>query len=169
MTVDTEDPSLRRWYVLHVKPRTEKKAVEWLRFYRLWHYLPLYVKVVKVQRRKVKRQLPLFPGYLFARLNADERLLMLKTNLIVRPIAIPRPRETIHELRQIARAGKSGRELRVVAKFDAGDMVKIKTGPLRGIEGYVKKDTGGNTIVLNVDILGQAVELSISPEDCEKK
>jgi hypothetical protein len=33
----------------------------------------------------------------------------------------------------------------------------------------VKKDSGGTSIILNVEILGQAVELSISPEDCEKK
>lgn len=168
-TTDIDDPSVRRWYVLHVKPRTEKKAVEWLRFYRLWHYLPLYVKISKVQRRKVKRELPLFPGYVFARLNADERLLMLKTNLIVNPIVILEPRKTIHQLRQIARAGKVGQEIRVVPKFSSGDLVKIKAGPLYGVEGYVKKDSGGTSIILNVEILGQAVELSISPEDCEKK
>ena len=43
----------------------------WLEIYKYPRYLPTYTKVRKVQRRKVRRELPLFPGYVFARLNAD--------------------------------------------------------------------------------------------------
>ena len=64
----------RVWFVLHVKPRTEKKAVLFLRSYGCFYHLPVYVKVTKVQRRKVKRELPLFPGYVFTKLSAEERL-----------------------------------------------------------------------------------------------
>ena len=71
----------RVWYVLHVKPRTEKKTEERLKLYRLWHHLPVYRKITREQRRKVVRELPLFPGYVFACMNADERLRMLQTNL----------------------------------------------------------------------------------------
>ena len=42
----------------------------------------------------------------FTRLSADERIKMLQTNLLVRPIPVPRPREMIHQLRQVARALK---------------------------------------------------------------
>ena len=52
----------RTWYVLHVKPRTEKKTVEYLRTYGYFYHLPVYLKITKVQRRKVKREHPLFPG-----------------------------------------------------------------------------------------------------------
>lgn len=158
----------RNWYVLHVKPRTEKKAVEWLRHYRIWHHLPLSRKTVKVQRRKVTRELPLFPGYVFVRMNADERLDMLRTNLLVRTIPVGEPRKMIHQLRQIARAGRAGNEMRAMPKFSAGDLVKVNVGPMYGVEGYVLQDSGGNYIVLNVEILGQAVAVKIPPEDCEK-
>ena len=79
-------------YVLHVKPRTEKKVMAYLERYRLIRYLPVYVKVTKVQRRKVRRELPLFPGYVFTCLTPDNRVLMLQTNLIVRTIPVPDPR-----------------------------------------------------------------------------
>jgi hypothetical protein len=36
------------------------------------------------------------------------------------------------------------------------------------MEGRIKHDNGGLTIVLNIDILGQAVALHISPSECEK-
>ena len=95
-------PSPSSWYVLHVKPRTEKKVVAYLASYGFFRYLPVYVKVTKVQRRKVRTELPLFPGYVFTRLDADGRLKMLRTNLLVRTIPVARPREMIHKLRQIA-------------------------------------------------------------------
>jgi transcription antitermination factor NusG len=158
----------RIWYVLHVKPRTEKKAAGYLKHYRIWHHLPLYRKTTRVQRRKVVREIPIFPGYVFVRMNPVERLEMLKTNLIVRTIDVPFPRTMIHQLRQIARAGRSGQEVRKVEKFTLGDLVRITQGPFYGIEGYVKKDEGKTMIVLNVEILGQAVALSILPSWCEK-
>ena len=84
------------WYVLHVKPRTEKKVMLYLGRYRCFRYLPVVVKVTKVQRRKVRRECPVFPGYVFTRLSPEERVEMLKTNLIVRTITVTNPRQMIH-------------------------------------------------------------------------
>ena len=167
--VEEIDPSVSKWYVLHVKPRTEKKVAERLSRARRWHYLPLWTKVRRVQRRKVRTEVPVFPGYVFARLNSDARLAMLRTNMIVRLIPVPRPRELIHQLRQIAHAGRAGHEPRKVPLFKVGDLVRVTQGPFYGVEGYIKRDEGGTFIVLNVEILGQAVAVSISPSDCEKK
>lgn len=159
----------RTWYVLHVKPRTEKKVFGFLRSYGYFRHLPVYVKIVKVQRRKVKRELPLFPGYVFTKLFPDERLKMLQTNLLVNTIEVFEPRKMIHQLRQIARAGRSNPEMRAANPFKIGDLVRVKYGPLRGTEGYVKREGANATLCLNVEILGAAVEISISPEDVERK
>ena len=156
------------WCVLHVKPRTEKKMAERLRRCRVWHYLPLWTKVRRVQRRKVRTELPLFPGYVFARLNSETRLEALKSNMVVRVIPVPRQRELIHQLRQVAHAGRAGREVRTAAVFKSGDRVRVTQGPFYGVEGYIRRDEGGASVVLNVDILGQAVAVAISPSDCEQ-
>ena len=39
---------------------------------------------------------------------------------------------------------------------------------MRGTEGYVRREGSCAKICLNVEILGAAVELSVSPEDLEK-
>ena len=160
----------RAWYVLHVKPRTEKKVMTYLERYRLFRYLPLLVKVTKVQRRKVRRELPLFPGYVFTRLSPEDRVKMLQTNLLVRTIPVLNPREMIHQLRQINRAIKvAGPEMKKLAHtYKAGDYVRVKEGTLRGTEGYVKYDGTQAHVCLNVEILGAAVEVAISPADIEK-
>ncbi len=138
--------------------------------YGFFSHLPVYIKVTKVQRRKVRREMPLFPGYVFSRLLPEERLKMLQTNLIVRTILIERPRETIHQLRQISRASRNVNAVemkRLAHLYRAGDLVRVKTGPLMNTEGYVKYDGTKTSIVLNITILGAAVEVSISPEDVE--
>ena len=158
------------WYVLHVKPRTEKKVKAYLERYGFFRYLPLLVKVTKVQRRKVRREIPIFPGYVFTRLLPDQRIKMLQTNLIVRTIPVSQPREMIHQLRQINRATRATlQEMKKLScTFKSGDYVRIKSGPLRGTEGFVRYDGEQATICLNVEILGSAVELTISPSDVEK-
>ena len=158
------------WYVLHVKPRTEKKVMAYLERYGFFRYLPLLVKVTKVQRRKVRRELPIFPGYVFTRLLPDQRIKMLQTNLIVRTIPVPRPRELIHQLRQVNRATRATlQEMKKLAcTFKSGDYVRVKSGPLRGTEGYVRYDGEQATICLNVEALGAGVALTISPSDVEK-
>ena len=158
------------WYVLHVKPRTEKKVMAYLERYGFFRYLPLVVKVTKVQRRKVRRELPLFPGYVFTRLLPEQRIKMLQTNLLVRTIPVPRPREMIHQLRQVNRALKAvGPAMKKLAHtFKAGDYVRVTAGVLRGTEGYVKYDGAQAHVCLNVEILGVAVEVAIPPTDIEK-
>ena len=165
---DPERPTVRTWYVLHVKPRTEKKVHERLGIMGVFHYLPLYKKVTKVQRRRVVRYLPLFPGYVFTRLFPDERIEILKTQNIVRTIEVNAPRRMIHQLRQIAHAGALPDELRKVERFEVNEHVRVQSGPLRGVEGYVQRVDGVTSIVLLLDILGQAVETRVNPVDLEK-
>lgn len=154
------------FYVLHVKPRTESKVMRYLDVYGCFRYLPTYVKERRVQRRKVRTSLPLFPGYVFARLNPENRLKILKTNLIVQLIEIPSPRKVIHELRQIAHAGRLAPLVPAQKLFLSGDKIKVCRGPFYGLEGYVSKVD--SLLHLNLEILGQSVSVSIDPSDCEK-
>ena len=161
-------PNARVWYVLHVKPRTEKRVFERLRTLGVFRYLPLRRKVTRTQRNKVVRELPIFPGYVFTRLNADDRLTVLKTQMVVRTIAVPQPRRMIHQLRQVVHAGRLAAELKPATLYEVGEYVRVKSGPFRGIEGYVQRRGGATTIVLVLEILGQAVETSIEAADLEK-
>lgn len=167
-TTEDSAPLRRVWYVLHVKPRTEKRVEGYLIHYGYFHYLPMRKKVVRVQRRKRTTFLPLFPGYVFTRLNPDERLTMLKTNLMVRMIPVDRPRPMIHQLRQVEHALKAKPDLIPAANtFHEGELVRIVSGPFRGLEGVVKRTNKSLSVVLNVEMIGSAIELTISPGDLE--
>ena len=158
----------RTWYVLHVKPRAEKKMNDFLAAMGVFHYLPLVRKVTKVQRRKVVRHLPVFPGYVFTRLFPDERIRALGTKNVVRTIPVAEPRRMIHQLRQIEHACRLPADLRLVESFAAGECVRVVSGPLRGLEGQVRRIGNATSVVLTVDILGRALEATVSPGDIEK-
>ena len=169
--MDVEDENLprrRTWYVLHVKPRTEKKVDDFLSCLRVFHYLPLVRKVSKVQRRRVVRHLPVFPGYVFARLFPEERFRVLETKQVVRTIEVDNPRRMIHQLRQVEHARRLSTDVRVVETFEPGERVKVVSGPLRGLEGQVQRKGCAATLILTVDILGRALEAAVSPTDLQK-
>ena len=164
-----DTPPLKRdWFVLHVKPRTEKKVMLYMERYGYFRHLPTYVKITKVQRRKVRRELPLFPGYVFTKLFPDERIRMLQTNLLVRTIYVEFPRLMIHQLRQIAHAARAIPDLRPVPQCQVGDRVRVVYGPLRGTEGVITRHGREASLCMNIDILGVAAEVSVSPADVEK-
>lgn len=158
----------RTWYVLHVKPRAEKKLNDFLAAMGVFHYLPLVRKETRVQRRKVVRYLPVFPGYVFTRLFPDERIRALGTKNVVRTIDVSDPRRMIHQLRQVEHACRLPADLKPVESFAAGECVKVVSGPLRGLEGRVRRVGNATSIVLTVDILGRALEATVSPADIEK-
>lgn len=140
----------------------------WLKGSRIWNYLPVYVNVLKVQRRTERFENPIFPGYLIARMDAAERVQALKSNLVVMLIPIDKPREVIHQLRQVVRAMRGNQELKNVPMAGkTGRFVKIKSGPMTGLEGYVVKRGGKFAVVVNMEALGTAIEVAVSPEDID--
>ena len=157
----------RIWYVLHVKPRTEKVVNDHLAIMRVFHYLPLVRKETKVQRRRVVRHLPVFPGYVFTRLSPDERLTILRTQHIVRMIEVANPRRMIHQLRQVEHACRLPADIRQAATFVEGEYARVISGPLRGLEGQVRRIGNATSIVLTVDILGRAIEATVAAVDLE--
>lgn len=158
----------RTWYVLHVKPRTEKKVVAALAAMGVFRYLPLVRKETRVQRRRIVRQLPAFPGYVFTRLHADERHRILETRQIVRTIEVTEARRMIHQLRQVEHAIRLPADLRLVDAFEPGERVRVVSGPLCGLEGQVVRRGKATSLILMVDILGRALEASVSPSDLKK-
>jgi len=158
---------MRYWKVLFVKPRTEKKVVEYCQLYGIAHYLPLREKTRTAQRRRVTVRLPVFPGYVFARVTPDRRLALLKTNLLVRILEPEFPRRMLRDLVMVRRALRANPALEAAKPLTAGRLVRITDGPFRGVEGRVARLAGALKVVLNVDMIGQAVAVTAEIDQVE--
>lgn len=149
------------WFVLHVRPRCEKKLAEYCQIYSISCYLPLRQKTKIYQRRKVTVNIPVFPGYFFCAFDHEKRHLLLRTKHVLQTITVGNQRMFLHELAQIRKALRVDPELDACAGIRKGHRVKITNGPFMGIEGIVCSVRPNSRVFLNVDMIGQAVPVQV--------
>ncbi len=104
--------------------------------------------------------MPVFPGYVFARIDDAQRLEMLKTNLLVRVLEPVNPRRMLRDLIMVRRALRADPALKPVRPLEEGRPVRIVSGPFMGVEGLVSRMAGTMKVILNVDMIGQAVSVT---------
>src|SRR5690242_20771703 len=85
-----------RWYAVYTCANHEKRVADQFAGRGVEHFLPQYESARLWKDRKVLLQLPLFPGYLFVHLAAQEQLKVLQVPGVVRlvgfnakPSAVP--------------------------------------------------------------------------------
>ena len=161
-----------QWYVVHVRSRHEIRVTERLTNIGVEVFLPVSERVRRWKDRKKIISFPLFPGYLFVRLsnNQNSRLLILKTPGVARFIGqvtgIPEavPDEQIASLKRLV---ESKENLDPYPYLLEGNRVRIKNGPLAGVEGLLVERKGMHSLVLSVDILRQGVSVLVDAYSVE--
>ena len=58
-------------------------------------------------------------------------------------------------------------EIRLAPSIGEGMRVKIKNGPLRGVDGWVEKRHGMSIVLLRLDFIGQAAAVKVDAMDLE--
>jgi transcription antitermination factor NusG len=167
-----ETPELY-WYAVHVRSRHEFKVLDRLTRAGIDVFLPVVERLNKWKDRKKLVSFPLFPGYLFVHIHKiyDTMLAILKTPGVVRFIGIipgepePVPNEQIDSLKRLV---ESKENLDPYPYLKEGQRVRIKKGPLAGVEGILTEKAGQHLLVLSVDILRQGVSIKIDASDVEK-
>lgn len=149
------------WYVLHLRPRTEKKVAEVCQASGIDHYLPLREETKIYQRRKVTVRKPLFSGYLFADVTPDNRIHVQRTNHVLSFLVPGSEEDLLRDLEQIRMALEADPRLEADAEFVEGSRVRIKGGPFMGIEGVLQSIRGKSKVRLNVQMIGQSVTLDV--------
>jgi transcription antitermination factor NusG len=152
------------WHVLHVKPRCEKKIAEYCLAQAVECELPLRQETKIYQRRRVTVTKPVFPGYVFLNYAPDRKAIVLKSNLVVRVLTVARQDVLLRELAQIRQALAVDPTLNACEAFQAGRRVAIKQGPFQGLEGVVQVVKGKTRVVLNVEMIGQALAVEVGME-----
>ncbi len=151
-----------RWWCLHTKPRQEKAVARDLRSCGVAYYLPQVVHEDRTpQGRKTRSIIPLFTSYLFLLGDDRERVEALKGNRLANVLEVADQVALTHDLRQIHQMLLSGLAIRPEPVMPVGARVRIKTGPLTGIEGTVFRRDKRDKFVAVVQFLvrGATVDL----------
>jgi len=149
-----------KWFVVHTKPRCEKKLAEYSKQYEINYYLPLIDSVRVYKNRKVKFTKPMFPGYVFIKCAQTGKRQLTITGYAAYWLPVLNQLELVSDLQQI----NSGRELGVEfirAEFlEKGTKVEITKGPFAGLIGFVEDQKDVKEVILQVTLLRQAVSVS---------
>jgi transcription antitermination factor NusG len=151
------------WFALHVRARQEKTAAWALHNKGFEQFLPTYLEARRWSDRMKKLEVPLFPGYVFCRLDLRQRLAALKTPGVMAIVGIgkdPTPVENseIAALQAIMRTNLPA----VPWPFlQVGHRVRIEAGPLAGVEGILADFKSRGRLVVSVTLLQRSVLVDI--------
>jgi len=147
------------WFVLYVKPRHEKKVSTMLRGKGYEEFLPLYA------RRSAVRvtDLPLFPGYVFCRMDPNNRLPVLSVPGVFSILsfagrAAPVDEEEIAALQRVVRADLAREPW---PTLPSGTRVTISRGPMQGVQGVVMRSKNSARIIISVTLLQRSVAVEV--------
>ena len=165
-TEPTELPSeyyVARWYAAYTSANHEKGVAKQLDERSVEHSLLLYESVRRWKDRRVKLQLPLFPGYVFVRLALRDRLQVLQVPGVVRLVGFngaptPLPDEEIESLRL---ALAEGLRAEPHPYLKVGRRVRITRGPLAGREGVLKRWKGDLRVVLSTELIQRSISVEV--------
>lgn len=161
------------WYAVKTRSRHEQKVYEKLISQQIESLYPT-IEVWSTRKDRRKRiRVPLFPGYLFVHcVLTDDNWFAVNNVRGVASIvgvssrATPIPQEQIDSIHVLL---KSGLPVNPHPYLKEGEMVLVTGGPLKGAKGiYIKSDEKKRKLIVNVDILGRAVEVDVEPDLIEK-
>lgn len=158
-----ENLEVNPWYALRVKSNFEKVSATLLTQRGFEVFLPTYRSRRTWSDRVVHLDLPLFPGYVFCRLEMNSRVQVLSTPGVVNLVGIGKAPTPIDE-NEIA-------AVRVLVNsklctqpwpfLQIGQRVRIKRGPLSGVEGHLVEFKSGYRLVVSVTLLQRSVATEI--------
>lgn len=161
-----DDRDLRQWFALRVKSRYEKLAATMAHNKGFEEFLPLYQCRRRWSDRFKSVDLPLFPGYLFCRLNPEYRLPILTIPGVLHLVGLGRMPVPIDdaEVAAIQTAVRSGLGVEPWPFLDVGQRVRLEDGPLAGLEGILVERRKQHRIVVSVTLLKRSVGVEIEAD-----
>jgi transcription antitermination factor NusG len=157
------------WYAVYTCARHEKRVKQQLDLRQIRCALPLYRAVHRWKDRRKELDLPLFPSYIFVNLSLANRVRVLEIPGVVsfvcsqgKPLVLPR-----QELGPFLADHVAGRGIEPHPFVQVGRQVRLRSGPLTGLEGTLLRWKEGLRLVVSIDMLMRSVAVEVSAEDVE--
>ncbi len=160
---------------IYTVPLHEGRLVKFCRGLGIPFYLPLHKVWKVVTQRHGGREYqypkevlrPMFPSYIFVKMNPEQRGLLFKSNSIAKILAVtnqPRLLEEIQMVRQV-----EGIALHEQVDFNCGikegEKFLIESGPWQGIYGWLIKKEKRYLWTVEIECLNGIIQASINPAE----
>jgi transcription antitermination factor NusG len=156
-----QEEARKAWFAVRVRAASEQLASQQASMLGYEMFVPVYTVKRRWSDRMKAVQAPLFPGYIFCRMDPVFRLPLLKCSTVIEVVSAGRiPLEIdAEEIHAIQRSVQSNRALQPVSYMRVGQPVELDQGPLKGLSGILTDDRTG--LVISVTMLQRSVRVSI--------
>ena len=162
LLADEMEGDASTWWLLYSLARQEKELTRRLRAQGIPHYCPLVRRKLRSSSGRVRYSyVPLFAGYVFLRGDGDQRQLALQTNRVSRCLAVGESAGLVRDLRRIQQLIASDAPLTPEARLSPGMRVRVRSGPLAGLEGTVIERRGQARLLVAVEFIQQGASVQI--------
>ena len=158
------------WFAVHARSRHEKQVDSLLKEKCIDSFLPVIKTLSRRRDRRSFVDLPLFPGYLFVNIPLDNVFDVISTRGVVRIIGTdpftptPIPDKQVNDIKILV---NSNVKLDPYKYLQSGTKIRVKAGPLMGIEGILLKRKANYRVVVSVDLLQRATAAEVCIADIE--
>jgi transcription antitermination factor NusG len=162
----TPDPALcdpSRWYAVYTYPRHEKAVTEQLESKAVEAFLPTFVTESRWKDRRVRIKTPVFPGYVFTRINLCERSKVFTVPGVIRMLSFngtPAPIED-SEIEAVRLCLERGTIVEPYPFLEVGDRVRVRSGVLEGLEGLISRCKNERRLIVPISLINQSVAVEI--------
>jgi len=158
--------SSKKWFVIHTKPRNEKKVLEQVLSKEVEAYLPLVETIRFWSDRKKKLQVPLFPGYVFVHVSESERIKAIKDTYGAMKYVMFQKRcaeITEEEISYIRISLKAPERIHIEeSRIMVGDLVEITYGIFKGLKGFITQIRGNYKLTVSIIELNTTFSVQLS-------
>jgi transcription antitermination factor NusG len=152
------------WYAIRVRSNCEHIVSSILHDKGYEEFLPSYRSRRRWSDRVKELYLPLFPSYVFCRLDVRDRLLpILTTPGVISIVGVGRTPVSIDndEILAVRAILRSGLAAQPWPFLGVGSSVYIEAGPLVGLEGIVTSTDKGFRLIVSVSLMRRSVAVEI--------
>ena len=159
----------RNWYAVYTAPQHEKSALKQLLMREIETFLPTYETVRGWKnRQRVRLTLPLFPTYLFVRINYRERTKVLQSPGVLRIVGNKRESVPLRDCEvDFLRSGTCSNHVEPFRDLLVGERVRIRSGVMMGLEGTLVRRSNGFRFVLTLELINQHAAIQVDVNDLE--
>ena len=157
----------RRWYAVFAVPQNEKAVAKHLALRGIESFLPTYeTERIWKNRQRVHLILPLFPSYLFVRICNRDRGRVLQSPGVLRLVGTSKgPTPVPDSIVEFLRSDLCHGRIEPYHELVVGRKVRIKDGPMQGLEGVLIRKNENLRFVLTIEMINQQAAVEISPEN----
>ncbi len=159
------------WFAIKTRSRHEKRVATDLQARGIATFLPLYQQRRRWSDRWKSVEFPLFSCYVFVNIfpGSEQRLTVLTTRGVVGFVGehgqgTPIPASQIEDVKTLIANNVT---MWPQPFLRIGQRVRIRGGPLDGLEGILSASRGGQELVISIEIIQRSMSISLAGYNVE--